>query len=65
MEQKFYGQECHFCGGDCKHQIFATPDGRICCKECADKLQKGEMSLDPNVIILSKDEYEIKDLEVN
>ena len=55
---------CNFCGNACQAgQIFISPDGRIWCKECADKLQKGEISPDPNVIILSKDEYKIKDFE--
>lgn len=55
--------ECHFCGKECKQQIFATPDGRICCRECAEKLQRGELSLDPNIIILSKDDYKIENFE--
>lgn len=55
--------ECSFCGKECKQQIFAIPDGRICCRECAEKLQRGEFSLDPNVIILSKDDYTIKNVE--
>lgn len=51
---------CQYCNNLCKDKFYKTPNDKICCEECAKKIQRGDLNLDPNKIILSKNEYEVK-----